>query len=374
MKRFGRSLTEPPAAGAVGDRPELSHQKLINERVGMKPKRVSLVKIAKEAGVSAQTVSRVVHGHSNVALETREKIQAIIDRRGYHPSRFARGLLRGRSYTIGVVSYELGLYGPSQTLAGIVREANKQGYSVLPNMWHDAEKKDANEVIGELLEYHVDGIIWAVPQIGDNRDWVQKVIKRQDIPIVFTTMENQPNLTIVTVNNRAGGRLATQHLIDRGCRTIGMIKGHPDWWEARERLQGWREAMRQNGLTINESLIVPGDWSAEIGEKQMAALLQRHPEIDGVFVANDSMAVGGLKAARQLGRKVPDDLAVIGFDDVPEAAYFYPALTTIRQNLDCLGSRAVTELNKLIDSNKSERSLPTEPILIEPELIVRESS
>jgi LacI family transcriptional regulator len=153
-----------------------------------------------------------------------------------------------------------------------------------------------------------------------------------------------------------------------------MIKGHPDWWEARERLQGWREAMRQNGLTINESLIVPGDWSAEIGEKQMAALLQRHPEIDGVFVANDSMAVGGLKAARQLGRKVPDDLAVIGFDDVPEAAYFYPALTTIRQNLDCLGSRAVTELNKLIDSNKSERSLPTEPILIEPELIVRESS
>lgn len=333
-----------------------------------------MVEIAKEAGVSAQTVSRVVNGRLNVAPETRDRIQQIIKRRGYHPSQLARSLLRGRSYTIGVVGYELGLYGPSQTLAGIIKEANQQGYSVLPNVLYGPEADDPAQIIGELLEYHVDGIIWAVPEISNNREWVQEVIPQKDVSVVFITMEKQPNLTIVAIDNCAGGRLAAQHLIDRGCRNIGMIKGHPDWWEARKRAQGWCEAMAQNGLAVNDSLVVAGDWSAAMGEKCMYELLQNHPEIDGVFVCNDSMALGALKAAREFGRKVPNDLAIVGFDDIPEAAYFYPALTTIRQNLDFLGSSAVVELNSLINSRLEKQAAQAKSILIEPELVVRDSS
>lgn len=338
----------------------------------MSQRRVTIVEIAKEAGVSAQTVSRVVNGHTNVAEETREKVQAIIDRLGYHPSRLARSLLRGRSHTIGVVGYGLGLYGPSQTLAGILRKANEQGYSVLPYMLNDPQIENPSQIIGEMLEYHVDGIIWAVPEIGGNRAWVSDVMADQEIPLVFMSMEPRRGLTVASIDNRAGGRMAAQHLIDRGCRTIGLIKGHLDWWEARERAQGWRETMAENGLPINESLIRRGDWSAATGERAMRALLQSEPDIDGVFVCNDSMAVGALKVAREFDRNVPDDLAIVGFDDMPEAPYFYPALTTIRQDLDDLGCRTVVELDRLINVNREEATPVS--ILIEPMLVVRDST
>lgn len=338
----------------------------------MSQRRVTIVEIAKEAGVSAQTVSRVVNGRTNVAPETRDKIQEIIDRLGYHPSRLARSLLRGRTHTIGVVGYGLGLYGPSLTLAGIIREANNAGYSILPNMLNDPEIDNPAKIIGEMIEYHVDGIIWAVPEIGNNHAWVEEIVAEQVIPFVFITTKHRPNLSIVTVDNRAGGRLATQYLIDQGHRRIGLFKGPLDWWEARERSQGWREAMQANGLPINEALIRQGDWSAATGERCMRELLESQPEIDAVFISNDSMAVGALKAVREFGLKVPDDLAIVGFDDIPEAAYVYPALTTVKQDLDSLGCHAVAELDRLISSEEDESV--SQPILIEPQLIEREST
>lgn len=340
----------------------------------MSQRRVTIVEIAKQAGVSAQTVSRVVNGRTNVAEETRDKVQAIIDRLGYHPSRLARSLLQGRSHTLGVIGYGLGLglFGPSQMMAGILYEANRQGYSVLPLMLNEPQTENPGRLIGELLEYHVDGIIWAVPEIGDNRAWMQEIVTEQDVPLIFMSMEAHPDLTVISVDNRAGGQMATQHLIERGCRTIGLIQGQLDWWEAHERERGWRETMAQNGLPIDQALIESGDWSAGSGERAMRALLQRRPDLDGVFVCNDSMAVGALKVARELGRRVPDDLAIIGFDDIPEAAYFYPALTTIRQNLYDLGSRTVVELDRLINKNGQES--PPSSILITPKLVVRDST
>lgn len=340
----------------------------------MSQRRVTIVEIAKEAGVSAQTVSRVVNGHTNVAPETRDKIQEIIDRRGYHPSRLARSLLRGRSHTIGVVGYGLGLFGPSQTLAGIIREANEAGYSILPSMAIEPDIEDPAKVIGELIEYHVDGIIWAVPEIGGNHDGIEPLMAEQDIPFVFITMDHRPHLPVVSVDNRLGGRLATQHLIGRGRRRIGLIKGPVDWWEARERVQGWYETMQANGLPVEETLIKQGDWSTAAGERCMRELLQSQTAIDAVFISNDSMALGALKAAREFGLNVPDDLAIVGFDDIPEAAYFFPALTTVQQDLTSLGCRAVAELDRLINSEDEEPVLPDEPIWINPRLIVRESA
>ncbi|MCB0214001.1 MAG: LacI family DNA-binding transcriptional regulator [Anaerolineae bacterium] len=341
----------------------------------MSQRRVTIVEIAKEAGVSAQTVSRVVNGHTNVAPETRDKIQEIIDRRGYHPSRLARSLLRGRSHTVGVVGYGLGLFGPSYTLAGIVREANKEGYSVLPNMSTEPEIDDPTSIIGELIEYHVDGIIWAVPEIGNNHDWIETVLPEHDIPFVFLSMANRPNLTTVAIDNYTGGQMAAQHLIDKGRRHLGLLKGPSDWWEARERARGWYDTLHANGLTVDENLVLQGDdWSAAEGERCMRELLQRKHDIDAVFIGNDSMAIGALKTTREFGLKVPDDIAVIGFDDVPEAAYIYPSLTTVQQNLTSLGCRALAELDRLIKADDADWVSSAASIVIQPQLIIRDSA
>lgn len=336
----------------------------------MNYRRVTIVEIAKEAGVSAQTVSRVVNGHVSVAEETRQRVQAIIDRRGYHPSRLARSLLRGHSNSIGVVSFGLGLYGPSQTLAGIVRDADQQGYSVLPIVLNDPQPTQPDRILGQLIEFHVDGIIWAVPQIGPNHDWVEETAARLDVPMVFITGESHPQVTVVRVDNRGGGRLAAEHLIGRGWRTLGLITGEPDWWETQERTRGWTEALQAHGLPIRAELMRAGDWSAAAGEACMRDLLQNHPDVDGVFVGNDSMAVGAIKAARELGRQIPHDLGIVGFDDIPEAAYTHPALTTIHQDLHHLGSQAVAALNSLIGGAQSQSA----SILIQPRLVVRDST
>jgi DNA-binding LacI/PurR family transcriptional regulator len=338
----------------------------------MSYRRVTIVEIAKEAGVSAQTVSRVVNGHTNVAEETRQRVQAIIEQRGYHPSRLARSLLRGRSNTIGVVSYGLGLYGPSQTLAGIVRDAHNQGYTVVPIVLNDPATKKPEQILGQLIEFHVDGIIWAVPEIGNNHQWVPQTIAKVEIPFVFITMGDCQDLTIVKIDNRAGGQMAAEHLVERGRRTLGVITGDLAWWEARERLQGWLDVVQRHGLPHGEDLIRLGDWSAASGEARMRDLLQQHPEVDGVFVCNDSMAVAALKAAREMGRRVPVDLGIVGFDDIPESAYFHPTLTTIHQDLHFLGSCAVKALNTLIQAKEQETRF--ESILIKPKLVVRAST
>ncbi|MCB0113487.1 MAG: LacI family DNA-binding transcriptional regulator [Caldilineaceae bacterium] len=339
----------------------------------MRNRRVTIVEIAREAGVSAQTVSRVVNGHVNVAEETRLRVQEIIDRRGYHPSRLARSLLSGSSNTIGVVSFGLGLYGPSQTLAGIVRQANQQGYTVLPQMLTDAITHNPQRIVGQFIESHVDGVIWAVPEIGNNLDWVVDSVAEFDLPIVFITMQRRPGVTSVRVDNRRGGRQAVDHLIARGRRKLGLINGSHAWWEAQERDHGWRESLIAHDLPVDDTLIAEGDWSAASGEVALSALLARHPDVDGVFVANDSMALGAIKAARSLGRRVPEDVAVVGFDDMPESAFFYPALTTIHQDLDRVGSQAVGALHALLNG-AVDPNPDGDEIVIGPRLVVRESA
>lgn len=337
-------------------------------------RRVTIVEIAKQAGVSAQTVSRVVNGHSNVAEPTRQQVQEIIDRLGYHPSRLARSLLRGRSNTIGIVSYGLGLYGPSQTLAGIINEANRQNYTVLPQVLNNPQANHVMALIGLLIEYHVDGIIWAVPEIGNNRDGIAEAVSQFDVPFVFITSKPRPNWTVANIDNRAGGKIATQHLIGQGYRNIGLIAGPDIWWEAGERVLGFKDAMRENGLPVHDSWVKTGDWTADSGERLMRELLLADPTIDAVFACNDSMAVGAMKAARDLGRKIPDDLAIIGFDDVPEADFYVPALSTIRQPLDLLGSRTVSELERQVRLREAGEDIEPRPIFIEPQLIVRDST
>ena len=202
-------------------------------------------------------------------------------------------------------------------------------------------------------------------------------------PIVFLSMAPHNGVGLITVDNRAGARLATQHLIDLGRHTIGFIGGPPDWWESRERRAGWEEALRQAGLPCDAALAEDGDWSAASGERGFGCLLARRPDIDALFAANDQMALGVLRAAQLAGCRVPDDVAVVGFDDIPESAFFWPPLTTVHQHLGDAGRLAVTELQRLIEARLAgaladpPAGAPAgEPsnIVLRPELVVRESS
>jgi len=167
--------------------------------------------------------------------------------------------------------------------------------------------------------------------------------------------------------------MATQHLLDQGYQNIGLITGPLDWWEARQRQLGWQDALKE--VTIENSLVVEGDWSAESGEQGLRQLLAQRPDIDAVFVCNDQMALGALQAARQMGVQVPEDLALVGFDDIPESAYFYPPLSTVRQDMVELGRCAVRELGRMIEASQKDKAvIEPKTILLQPELIVRASS
>ncbi|MBE0698902.1 MAG: substrate-binding domain-containing protein, partial [Anaerolineaceae bacterium] len=175
--------------------------------------------------------------------------------------------------------------------------------------------------------------------------------------------------------NYLGGQLAARHLVEQGFRRIGIITGPLSWWEARQRKQGWKDALQASGLPCPEELVVSGDWYPSSGASGMEELLRRCPDLEAVFACNDPMAAGALQAARRSGRSIPGDLTVVGFDDVPEAAYFSPSLTTISQPLTDLGGLAVDLLNQVLASqqNSPETNIP-DAIWVQPQLVIRESS
>ena len=335
-------------------------------------KRVTIKEVAGAAGVSTQTVSRVVNDHPDVAAKTRKHVQAVIKELGYQPSKIARSLIQGQSCSLGVVSYGLGsFFGPSLVLQGIQKAAVQAGYSLMLTVLHDPEVYDAENVLREILSYHVDGILWAVPEIGQNQDWIQQAVHGLAVPIVFLNVQPRPNLVTVVMDNKLGGRIATQHLVDQGRQHIGIITGPMDWREARQRELGWRAALTENDRVVDESYIANGDWSPSSGERSIRLLLEWHPELDAVFACNDQMALGAMKVAQKMGRQIPQDLIIVGYDNIPESPYFSPALSTVSQDVAELGHQGVQQLLALI-SNGDDAPIP--PVVLQPELIVRESS
>ncbi len=338
-------------------------------------RRVTIKEVAEEAGVSTQTVSRVINHRPDVAPETRQRVQEVIDRLGYQPSNIARSLIRGRSFTLGVVGWGVEYFGPSRTLSGIEQQANSLGYTVLLSLVRQPERSDIEQIVRELLSRQVDGIVWAVPEIGSNRDWIRKETSRPPVPVVFLSMQPPSDLSVVAVDNRSGGRMATKHLLDEGHENVGLITGPLAWWEARQRRFGWQDALEEAGITIENSLIVEGDWTAAGGERGLRRLLEQRPDVDAVFISNDQMALGALQAVRQMGRRVPEDLAIVGFDDIPESVYFYPPLSTVRQDMIELGRCAVRELGRTIEATQQGKAIAEPRItLLQPQLIIRESS
>jgi len=335
-------------------------------------RRVTIRDVAAAAGVSHQTVSRVLNDRPDVAEETRSRIWQIIDELNYQPSAIARSLIHQRSLTLGIVTAGLKYLGPSRTLNGITEQAEELGYTLLLKELPDFGGDSVQPLLNSLLARRVDGILWAVPEVGDNRAWIEDQLDGLPVPIIFTTMQAHPGVTVVAVDNYAGGRMATEHLLQQGYRHIGHISGPLDWWEARQRQAGWQDALLAAGAAFYAE---QGDWSSASGELAVGRLLARYPQMDAVFVGNDQMALGVLQAACRQGIRVPHDLAVVGFDGLPEAGHYWPPLTTVYQDLRKLGCSAVRELVRAIEADGQDRAdfEPTS-ISLRPELIVRESA
>src|SRR5512143_2354843 len=244
----------------------------------MRPRlgRVTIKQVASEAGVSTQTVSRVINGRPDVAPETRARVQDVIERMRYQPSALARSLIQQRSYTLGVVTAGLKHTGPSRTLNGIAQAAEQAGYGLLLKELSRYDAEDIVPIFDALVSRHVDGIIWAVPEVGENRKPFSSLPLQLGVPIVYITMEAQAGLASVSIDNYLGGQLATAHLIEQGYRRIGHISGPLDWWEARQRLAAWRDTLNQHGLEAGDNQWVEGDWSSASGAQAAERLFTQY--------------------------------------------------------------------------------------------------
>ena len=313
--------------------------------------------VARLAGVSHQTVSRVLNGHPHVSSATRARVVAAMHELDYRPNTFARGLVTQRSQRIGVLSFDSRLFGPGSTLHAIERAARAAGFGVAVAGVSDHSGGDVEEAMEVLQSQAVDGIIVIAP----NDDAVRALgVLATNVPVVALEAEfrDQP---VVSIDQQRGARIATRHLLDLGHRTVWHVQGPSDWREAVLRAEGWRSALRDADFDVPDPL--SGDWSPRSG--YVAGLeLAAHEEVTAVFAANDQMALGLLHALGERGRRVPEDVSVVGFDDIPEAEYFSPALTTVHQDFDEVGRRGLALLLSRIDGAETHSSVTIAPALV----------
>jgi DNA-binding LacI/PurR family transcriptional regulator len=337
--------------------------------------RSTIKEVASVAGVSTQTVSRVINDRPDVSSETRKRVQDVIGKLGYRPSALARSLISQRSYTLGVVTAGLKYIGPSRTLSGIASAAEEAGYSLLLKELPKFDANDIAPIFQALLSRHVDGIIWAVPEIGENRKWVNDPPSDVVVPLVYLTMEPQKNIPVVSIDNYTGGQMAVLHLLEQGYRNIGHISGPLDWWEARQRLAAWKDTLKGAGFEVRDNQWAEGNWSSSSGAQALEKIFEQYPELDSIFVANDQMALGVLKAVIDKGLKIPEDIGIVGFDNMPESAYFWPPLTTVQQDQYDIARVAVAEMIKIIETGwQGLNPVTPKSILLPPTLVVRQSS
>lgn len=326
--------------------------------------------VALAAGVSRQTVSRVLNDHPNIRTETRERVLAAMTDLNFRPNHAARILTTARSRTIGVLAAPgPRLFGPASSIDAIEQAARDYGYFVAVAYSTTHDLRDFESALSHLVAQSIEGIVIVAPQQRS-----QEALAAASIQIPSVTLhEFAPTAgERVFAEQVAAARIATHHLVECGHRRILHLSGPEDWSEARARRQGFLEEAQRSGVVPLVSS--PGDWSARSGA-QISRRALADSTITAVFSANDQMALGVLHTARALGRRIPDDLAVVGFDDIPEAAYFSPPLTTMRQDFVELGRRAVERLLDDIHGGSGVSS-PGDALLTGsvPRLIVREST
>jgi len=322
--------------------------------------------VARLAGVSSKTVSRVVNDAPNVRDAVRTRVHEAIAELGFRPNAAARALASQRTRVIGIVSQGSSLYGPSEQLFGLERAAREAGYSVEIVTTADGSGADIGSAVERLLDHGVDGIVLAVP-LG-TADLDQAVFREVPCVAVDDPGTGRPRVPTVIGDQRAGARQAVEHLLALGHRTVHHVSGPMPWTSALAREEAWRQALVEAGSWVPPPL--SGDWSPRSGYAAGRALAD-DPAVTAVFVANDHMATGVLRAMWERDRRVPDDVSVVGFDDTPEAEFLVVPLTTVRQAFADVSRRAVTEL---VATMSGDAAPAPGNILIPVELVVRASS
>lgn len=323
--------------------------------------------VAQRAGVSYTTVSHVINNTRFVSEETRARVLAAMDELNFRPNAVAQSLRSGRTNTIGLILPDSANPFFAEISRGIEDEAFKLGYSViLCNSERDPRKEQL--YIEVLTKKQVDGIIFVAT--GEREDALHLLL-RQEIPAVVVDRDF-PGIEIdaVLTDNRQGGYLATRHLIELGHRRIACVCGPSHITPSAERLTGFRDALLEAGLGFDESLILRGDYHPDSGRVAASVLLNRPDPPSALFLCNDLMAIGAMRAAMQAGWRIPEDLSIVGFDDIEFASYTNPPLTTIAQPKAEVGYRAAHLLvDRLADKNR-----PFQRIILPTRLIFRESS
>jgi DNA-binding LacI/PurR family transcriptional regulator len=327
------------------------------------PRPPTLSDVAELAEVSHQTVSRVLNDHPRVREETRQRVLDAIATLGYRRNSAARTLVTRRSGIIGVVTSGSALFGPTSTLIAIEVAARDAGLYVSVATVDKWRADSVSKVLEHFMSHGVDGVV----VIAAHDDAVEAVRGfHEPVPIVMVGPKDLPGpMLSVAVDQHAGARMAVRHLVGLGHREVLHLAGPTDWLDARARVRGWRAELVASGLTA--TTMVRGDWSAdrgyEVGRELIAGDLPT-----AVFAANDQLALGLLRAFAEGGVRVPDDVSVVGFDDIDGSANFHPPLTTIRQEFGRLGRRCMEQLLASIAGEQ------VKPELIQPSIVVRASS
>ena len=332
---------------------------------GSKRERAAVMSdVARLAGVSHQTVSRVINDSEHVREETRERVLRAMRQLDYRPNSVARALVTGRSNTLGVVSFDTTLYGPASTLYGIEQAAHEAGYFITIASLKAFDRASVLDAVERLRILGVDGVMVIAPQ-----ETAARALLRIPAGVPLVALEAGPTdvVPVASIDQFAGATAATAHLLDLGHRSVAHVAGPGDWLEAQQRVAGWRATLEAAGAPVPEPLA--GDWSPRSGY-EIGQTLAADTDLTAVFVANDQMALGVLRALHEAGRRIPADVSVVGFDDVPEAPYFTPPLTTIRQDFGEMGHRGL----KLLLETMEDPDGPPRHLEVTPELIVRSST
>jgi LacI family transcriptional regulator len=331
-------------------------------------KHVTINQVAREAGVSIQTVSRVINHRYDVAPETRQRVQEAINRLGYQPNAIARGLASSRSRTLGLITYDFNDRSFTQVVTGAEAEAHRYDYFfMLGNA--SCDPTDEPKYLRLLSERHVEGVLFARQGSPNDLEHLSN-LQKSGVPVV-TTGYHQPGIPLATVdvNNQEGGRKATECLLRNGHVHIAAITGPLSSQSACDRDLGYRLALESAGIVANPQLVAEGDYSHRSGYLAMKQILSAGCPFTALFAHNDRMAIGAISALGEAGLRAPEDVSVVGYDDIPEAEFANPPLTTIHQPMVDVGAAAARLLIKMVE----DPGAAPEQILFETELVWRSS-
>lgn len=325
-----------------------------------------MVDVAKRAGVSHQTVSRAINSPEALRSDTLERVRRAIRDLGYRRNSQARALKTRKTGLLGVVSPGDSSFGPNRTTLAIEEAAREKGFATALSVVRDARQETVDSTLEFFLGHGVEAVIVIAP-VPTLADAARQLSTRMPVVIVTSGLSVTGDHNVVGIDQHLGAYLAVEHLLNQGHRVIAHIAGPADWFDARGRVLGWRDALADAGLAPGPQ-VTSGGWTAEDGHEAARQLLLDHEAPQAIFAANDYLALGVIRAVEDAGLRVPDDVSVVGYDDVDAAAYFLPSLTTVQQPFESAGQAAMALLLRISKGESAEQ------VSIAPHLVRRSST